>query len=88
MSFCGVDWDVDEEELAGCVDCGYFGGVGAEVEVVGGFFGEGGEGWAAQREDDEVVDGRGDWALLYGSHFGGLCLVGVVAKRIGYILRT
>jgi len=75
VGFCGVDWDVDEEELAGCVDGGYFGTVGAEVEVVCGFFGEGWEGGAAEREDDEVVDGRSNRLLLYRCHFGGWYVV-------------
>lgn len=75
MSFCCVDWDVDEEDLARCVDCGYFGGVGPEVEMVGGFLGKGWEGRAAEREHDEVVDGCGDRLLLYGCHVGWLCVV-------------
>jgi hypothetical protein len=55
--------------------------------VVSCFFGEGWEGWAAEGEDDEVVDGCGDRKLLYGCHFGGVCGFGAggtenVAKRV------
>jgi hypothetical protein len=92
VRFCGVDWNVDEEKLSGCVGCGNFGSVGADVEVVGGFFGEGWDCWTAEGEDDEVVDGCGGWEFLYGRHFGGVdcCQDGGmenVAKRM-YLVWT
>jgi hypothetical protein len=82
-----IDRYIDEEELSGCVGRRDFRSVGADVEVVGGFFGERWDCWAAEWEDDEVVDGCGDRELLYGCHFGGVEGVltggiGNVAKRI------
>lgn len=40
MRFCGVDWEVHEEDFAGGGVGGDFGRVGAQVEVVCCWFGE------------------------------------------------
>jgi hypothetical protein len=82
-----IDGYIDEEELSRSVGCRDFGSVGADVEVVDGFFGERWDCWAAEWEDDEVVDCCGDGELLYRCHFGGvegLSTGGIenVAKRI------
>ena len=81
MCLGGVDGDVDEEEFARGGFGGGFGRVGAEVEVVGCFAGEGRERGHVEGEDGEGVYRLGYYWRVGGRHWDH---VGVMDVRCDF----